>query len=337
MFIPWNSDSVRLTGRWSRVYENPSDPHIFANQGCGSATTTAPGSYFEAAVTGEWSRLRFDLGNMGFPAPHLWIQVDGGAMTEAPVDKFLRISMKRGSHVIKVIYKGGSEVLPRWYQTLMGMISFVGVEAEGAGVLPEDKRPIIEFLGDSITEGVLVDADYDTVPAYTNGQFNRVYQDDVTATYGWLTAEKLNLRPIFQAYGAIGLTREGNGSVPRAGLIYPYVFDHVPYTGEKPDFVVINHGANDRGTAKEEYLARYEELIDLIHATNQNAVIVCLGAFCGAYDEELGDFVRKLDCDYVHFVSTKDWISPEPLHPLRDGHSTVANNLAPIIKQILKL
>ena len=86
MFIPWNSDSVRLTGRWSRIYRDAFDPHIFVNQGSSTTVTTAPGSYFEAAVTGAEARLFFDLGNMGFPAPHLWIQVDGGAMTEAPID-----------------------------------------------------------------------------------------------------------------------------------------------------------------------------------------------------------------------------------------------------------
>ena len=337
MFIPWYSDCVRLTGRWSRISEKASDPHIFVNPDRHSTVTTAPGSYLEAAVKGEEIRLFFDTSNGGFPAPHLYIQADGGAMTEAPVDSYLRLKLGPGEHLIKVLYKGGSEILPRWYQTLMGMISFVGIEAEAEGVLPADDRQIIEFVGDSITEGVLADADYSDTPVYTNGQFNRVYQDDVTATYAYLTAQNLNLRAMFQAYGAVGLTREGNGSVPRAGLIYPYVFDHVPYSGEKPDYVVINHGANDRGTTAEEYIQRYEELIALIRNTNPKAQIVCLGAFCGAFDGDIGKMVSRLNDPMVNFVSTKGWLPLEPLHPLRDGHRIAADNLTPILKQLFRL
>ena len=338
MFIPWNHPSVRLTGRWSRLERTQSDPHIFVHAAGHETVTTAPGNYFEAAFSGEHVTLRFDTGYLGYPAPHLWVQVDGGACVEVPVDRYLRLrAAGKGEHVVRVVYKGGSEVLPRWYQSLMGCICFLGYEAEGAGTLPSDERRIIEFVGDSITEGVLIDTDYDQKPASSIDQFNRVYQDDSMATYGWICAEELNMRPMFQAYGAVGLTREGNGSVPRAGLIYPYVFDHVPYTGEKPDYVVINHGANDRGVSAEEYLTRYEEMLALVHETNPQAEIILLGAFCGAFDAEISEFVHKLDKPYVHFVSTKGWLPLEPLHPVRASHKKAGLLLAEILKEMFNL
>ncbi len=40
---------------------------------------------------------------------------------------------------------------------------------------------------------------------------------------------------------------------------------------------------------------------------------------------------------HVHFVNGSDWISPQPLHPLRDGHKTDAENLTPILKGIFGL
>ena len=61
----------------------------------------------------------------------------------------------------------------------------------------------------------------------------------------------------------------------------------------KPDIVVINHGANDRGAPAEEYIARYEELVDMIFERTPNAIVVCLGAFCGAFDQEIGEFAEK--------------------------------------------
>lgn len=339
MFVHWYDPSVRLTGRWSRLAKDGNDPRVFVQPSSAYTTTTAAGSYFELAFEGKTARLQFDLGYLGQPYPHLWISVDGGARIEVPVDRYLRIEApETGKHVVKVIYKGGMEMLPRWYSPLMGAISFVGAEVDAAAQLPEDNRRIIEFIGDSITEGVLTDADYSETPANNIDQMNRTYQDDNCATYASLTAEKLNLRPIFQAYGAVGLTRSGCGSVPRAGLIYPYVFDGVPYTGEKPDIVVINHGANDRAQSSEEYIARYEELVNMVRENTPEAIIVCLSAFCGAFDEDIAAFVERYNAEHeskIHFISSKGWVPLEPLHPLRDGHQIICDHLVPLLREII--
>jgi len=339
MFVCWNHESVRLTGRWSRNAEEGKNHNTYMQTTAKFTTATAPGSYFEIAFEGSWAKLLFDLGYGPVPAPHLWVSIDGGAMMEVPVDRYLRIAAKDGgSHIVKVIYKGGMEQLNRWYAPLAGAISFIGYEAEAPGVLPPDDRKIIEFIGDSITEGVLTDADYSDVPAFNQDQLNRPYQDDNCATYAALTAEALNLRPIFQAYGAVGMTRTGCASVPRAGLLYPYVFDGVPYTGEAPDVIVINHGANDRAASAEEYLMRYREFLDLVRAAHPDAVIVALSAFCGGFDRELGEFIPAYNAETgasVHFISSAGWVPLEPLHPLRDGHAAIAGHLIPLLRKLL--
>lgn len=339
MFIHWYDPAVRLTGRWSRVQAGDADPHRYVNASCDCTTTTAAGSYFELAFSGRSVVLHFDTGLTELHLQHLWIRVDDGADTEVPVDRYLRINVSSyGKHIVRVLYKGGPEQYSRWYLPLMGAVSFIGAEADAPADLPADDRRIIEFIGDSITEGVLTDADYAEQPVHTIDQFNRPYQDDNAATYGALTAKALNLRAMFQAYGAIGITRSGCGAVPRAALIYPYVFDGVPYTGEKPDIVVINHGANDRENGPAEYIARYSEFIDLVRETVPDAIIVCLGAFVGAFDAELHDFVEKYNASHekkIHFVSSKGWVPEEPLHPLRDGHRIIAEHFAPILKEII--
>lgn len=339
MFIHWYDPAVRLTGRWTRLAKDGADCHVYVQPSAAFTTTTAPGSYFELAFRGDSALLYFDLGYLPNPAPHLWIEVDSGAAIEVPVDRYLRIMANGdGNHIVRVTYKGGMEQLPRWYAPLMGAISFVGAEAEAAGELPEDNRKIIEFIGDSITEGVLIDVDYAEVQPNLIDQFNRPYQDDNRATYASLTAARLNLRPIFQAYGAVGLTRAGCGSVPRAGLIYPYVYDGVPYTGEKPDIIVINHGANDRGTTAEEYIARYAEFIDMLRENTPDAVIVCLTAFCGGFDSDVVAFVEQYNKTHdkpIHCISSKGWVPLEPLHPPREGHRIIADHFAPLLKEIL--
>lgn len=338
MFIHWYDPAVRLTGRWTRLSRDGDDCHVFVQPSAACTTTTAAGSYFELAFKGELAVLKFDTGYGEVRLPHLWIQVDGGAAIEVPVDRFIRIMANGdGNHIVKVTYKGGQEQQPRWYAPVIGAISFIGAEADAPGELPVDDRRIIEFIGDSITEGVLIDVDSETC-FHPIDQFNRPYQDDNCATYASLTAQRLNLRPIFQAYGAVGLTRSGCGAVPRAGLIYPYVYDGVPYTGEKPDIIVINHGANDRGTNAEEYIARYGELIDQLRENTPDAIIVCLTAFCGGFDAEVVAFVEKYNQTHekpIHCISSKGWVPLEPLHPLRDGHRTIADHLTPLLKEIL--
>lgn len=330
MNIPYTHESIRLTGRW-----DTRDPH--------SATATATGSYIEFAFEGTMALLRFDVFQNATPRLHLWVQLDGGAMFETPIDSYLRvIAPTDGKHVCRVIYKGGTENDRRWYAPLTGKVSFVGVQVDRPAVLEPDERPIIEFVGDSITESVLIDMDYaqkDDPLSYID-QNNRVYQDDACATYAWLTAEALNMRPIIMGYGAVGVTRAGMGRVPAADIAYPQNFDGSPIThAGTPSVIVINHGANDRGKGLEMYLEKYEVLLDVIREMNPNATVVALSAFCGAFHTELGEMItaynRKHGC-HVHFVDSNGWIPVEPLHPMRDGHRIVAEHFVAEMREILK-
>ncbi len=336
MFIPWYDKSIRLTGRWSDMNQAGKQ----TSNAPKATVTTAPGSYFELAFKGKMVVLQFDLGFLVQPYPHLWLSVDGGDSFEAPVDRYLRVRTKdNGAHVLRVSYKSGMEMLPRWYAPQVGAVAFMGAHVEAVGELPQDHRRIIEFIGDSITEGVLIDPDFDPVRGDDHGQFNRVYQDDNAANYATLTAQMLDLRPIYQAYGAVGLTKGGCGGVPRAGLLYPYVYDGKLYEGELPELIVINHGANDRDHDPKEYLQRYEEFLDMVIPMRPQAKVVILGAFCGAFDEELCGFVPAYNEQHhtnVTFISTKGWVPEEPLHPLRDGHQIIADHLAPLLKDILE-
>lgn len=329
MHIPYTHESIRLTGRW-----DTRDPH------CATATTT--GAYIEFAFEGRMAVARFDVTTNALPHLHLWIQLDGGDMIETAIDGCLRIVAKEeGVHVCRIIYKGGTENDRRWYAPLTGKVSFVGVQTDKPAALPADERPIIEFVGDSITEGVLIDVDFAAegdVFTYIDQQL-RVFQDDVCATYGWLTAEALDLRPIIMGYGAVGATRAGMGRVPAADVAYPQNFDGSPIThGGRPRIIVVNHGANDRGKSAEVYLQRYADLLDVIRAHNPDAIIVAMSAFCGAFRRELGEMIPQYNAsrgDCVHFINGGEWIPAEPLHPLRDGHRIVAEHLTAALREIL--
>ncbi len=329
MKINYTHPSVRLTGRWDTTNPN-------------MAVTVNTGSYIEFAFEGDMALALFDTYDNAVPALHLWISVDGGAMIEAPVDNYLRIvAPEYGKHTVKIIYKGGMEVSSRWYAPLHGKVSFIGYDAEAPSELAEDTRPTIEFVGDSITEGILTDGDFLQLGlfSYDMYQQNCVYQDDACATYAWRTATALDLRPIIMGFGAVGLTRTGNGRVPAAYLAYPYNFDGSPITHKPSDIVVINHGANDRGSTAENYIEKYALALDEIRKYNPNAEVVVLSAFCGAFHAELADFVAEYNQkngSNVHYIDTFGWIPAEPLHPLRDGHRRVSENLVPLLREIIK-
>ena len=334
MFIPYTDESVRLTGRW-----DTRDPKV--------AVATATGSYIEFAFRGRTALARFDAEANNIYPLHLWLQLDEGAMCEAPVDYALRFVANDGDdntvHTARIIFKGGTESSDRWYLPLHGRVAFLGVQlTDPAAPVPlaPDVRKTIEFVGDSITEGVLIDVDYhDGFRAYSPiDQLNRALQDDVCATYAWLTAQALGLRPYFMGYGAVGVTHAGLSDVPAAPESYPFNFEGSPVAYPPCDYVLINHGANDRRKDPEEYLTKYAELLDVIRARNPKATVIALSAFCGFAQTELREMIdtynKKHGCN-VRFINGGNWIPPEPLHPLRDGHRNIAAHLVPLLREIV--
>lgn len=321
--IPYKDPSVRFTGRWDTEHFN-------------AAITTAPGSMIELAFQGNDAVLHFDTDWNEHPFPHLYISVDNGAKIETPLNRYLRIECENsGTHYVRVIYKSAVEQQHRWHLPLVGKLTFLGYEAEDSGILPKDNRRVIEFIGDSITEGVLIDAFYNHERM---DQKNRPNQDDSTATYAYLTACALNLKPVIMGYGAVGITRGGCGAVPKVIDAYPYNFSGSEAKNEKPDIIVINHGANDGGAEEKAYIKGYWEFLTCVRAKNPIAKIVVLSAFCGVFHEALGKMVEQYNAEkheQVIFIDSFGWVPKEPLHPLRNGHEEIARHLIPEIKKLL--
>jgi len=321
MVISHLSESIRYTGRWAKQEE--------------AAVTTAPGASLELAFQGKACMLLFSVSMNALPYPRIYIQVDNGARVEAGVDHYIRVeAAEAGNHVVKVIYKSAMEKQPRWYEPLIGKISFLGYEADAEGVLPEDNRPVIEFIGDSITEGIWVD---DGRKPYKFWQENLVFENDSTGTYAYMTAEALNMKPYIMAYGGLGLTKGGNGGVPIAAKAYPCCFDQTPAEPSGAEIVVINFGANDQYVTADVYIEKYEEFLGLVRSIHPTAKIVVLSAFGGFHHTELETFVaeynQKKD-EKIFFIDSTGWIPKEPSHPLRSGHAIVAEKLTAILKEV---
>jgi len=313
--------ATRFVGRWV----------VDAN----GAKTTAPGAYFDLAFSGQELILHFETKWLLSPFPHLWVQVDGGARIEVPLDKHLRVRAgDPGNHVVRVIYKSANEMAHRWYEPFGGSVEFLGYDAQAPGTLPEQpKRRTIEFVGDSITEGILIDESLGDGIKW----FGRPYQDDVTAAYAWLTAEALDLEPYIMGYGGVGVTRGGSGSVPKAQEAYRYCYAGAPVTYTHPDFILVNHGANDRFSTTENYCDGYLELLDTITEVHPHSKLIVLAPFCGAHEDALemlvSNYKTRKQVD-IAFIRTTSWIPREPLHPDREGHRKISECL---VRELHKL
>lgn len=327
MLITHLSESVRYTGRWAKKED--------------AAVTTAPGAYFELAFKGCGCDLMFETKLNSEPYPRLYIQLDGGAKVETTVLRYIRVEAPTdGEHVVTVYYKGAMQDQQRWYEPLVGNIAFMGAEAEDVGVLPEDNREIIEFIGDSITEGIWVDEEKHPYGSTSKNHRNMVFQNDSTATYAYLTAKALGMRPYIMGYGSVGLTKSGGGGVPKAAEAYPYAFYNNPAQPSGARIIVINHGANDFSSEPSDYIAEYRAFLDIVRERNPDAVIVSLSAFYGVCEDELAKMIpeyNKEHGDNIIHISSAGWIPREPVHPLRDGHKIVAELLTKAIRKKVKL
>ncbi len=329
MFFSYDNENIRYTGRFGEVKKEGL---------LRSMTAAAAGAQIEFNFIGDAVKLEFDVSHSEIPHPHLYIEVDGGARIEAQVEKYIRITTKdSGTHTVRLIFKSGIEYLNRWTLPLNSKVAFVGFVADGIGNLTPDRRKTVEFIGDSITEGILVSED----SVYEDERLNRPWQDDATSTYAWLFSKAMNFRPYPMGYGSVGVTRGGNGGVPKAAEAYPFNFDGSPVAYSSCDYIFINHGANDRipgtKTPKPEYLSEYEALLKLVRSRNPESKVIVLSPFCGAMDDILPDFVKKFNSennDNIYYISSHGWVPLEPLHPLRDGHKIIAGKLTEEFKKL---
>ncbi len=325
-FFAFNDPHIRYVGRFAPYNR--------------SMTATATGSRFFFAFTGRTAMLQFDMELMQAPVPHLYIRVDGGARVEVPLDRYLRVHADTdGRHVVEVMLGSMVEMFPRWNWPLVNRLSFEGVEADELVDLPRPrkKKKTIEFVGDSITEGVLIDPER---RQYANDIYDRPTQDDVTATYAWLLAEKLELTPLFMGYGAVGATKGGCGGVPKAADAYPYCFEGAAVTYAHPDYVFINHGSNDAWVDSVTFTAGYVALLDAIVTAHPRAQIIAMSPFVGAHEKDIEKLVAEYNERHgknILFVNGSHWLPKEPLHPLRDGHRLAADKLAEVLRENLSL
>lgn len=313
------------------------------------AVTVNSGSYVRARFSGTGIIASFDVaGNERWQQaptqpgsfPTVAWRVDDGPWKEAEVAPTLSLAngLTHGRHTIMLMVRGLDEHQSRWTPPLVAHVTFTGFEPSREGRLEAPPREWrapslkMEFLGDSITEGVVVNEGragvVDGIP------FNWPWLADARLSYAGQTALALGADWRQVGFGATGLLLAGSGGVPGALESFNFFYAGCPRDDWQPDVVVINQGTNEPPIPKLEYQSLYHRYLSLIRAAYPRAKLVALRPFNGSQGAAIRNVVeeRRARGDRkTFFIDTTGWYDG-PLHPNVDGSAALAARLTDALK-----
>ena len=207
------------------------------------------------------------------------------------------------------------------------------------------------IIGDSITCGQAADrqANLDKNACQAGNHWSGPKQ-----SYGMQLANKFNAQVQLVCYGGRGLVRTWEGvsdgvnapefydyAVPKDGQLLPW--DHSLY---QPDLAIIALGTNDfsasAGTPPAEslYVERYNLFIQKIQQDHGEIPIVITDGpmLSGQTKSLLQGYLRKVESHNtnVHFIAANSYPGDNcEFHPHAEQHRAIANDLTPVIKNIM--
>jgi len=290
------------------------------------------GAYVGAKFTGTTVKAKF-------ASPTIFkVIIDGTLCTSWLAGTTVDLTptpLPNGTHTLQIISYYDGYDLP-----------FQGLVLDtGATTLP-DTRPLVEFIGDSITAGLTT-------------------TDGPVSDYAWQTAERLGAQHTQVAYPGVTLVdgyhyssnnwpgmesgyfklKSVNSCTDVACADNPQ-WDFTNYTAK---VVVINIGTNDANLANVGasspppaiFQSHYTTFLQNVRAKYPNADILVLRPFNGSYWTEAQAAVAArvgAGDAKVHTIDTTDWLTAgsktdfnDGLHPTDSGHMKITDRLVPIL------
>ncbi len=304
------------------------------------AITVNSGSYVQARFTGGSLAASFDVSVNQPPMPTIAWRIDNGQWREAEVASTVNLAhgLAKGPHTVMLMARGIDEHQNRWTRPLVASITFTGFTLPKDGrlekALPQWKKPALkmEFLGDSITEGVLVQEGRAGVIAGMPKTWP--WLTDARMSYAGQTAMMLGAAWRQVGFGATGLVRIGSGGAPGALTTFNLFHADCPRDAWQPDVVIVNQGTNEMPMKADEYQPLYVKYLEMIRAGYPKAKIVALRPFCGAQETSIKAAVgiRNAAGDAkVYYIDTTGWYDG-PIHPNAAASTELAKKLVDALK-----
>ena len=314
------TELIHYYGRWNRLADR--------------AITVNTGSHVVAQFSGTAIVAKFDTSLNQAPYSTLAWRIDQGTWQEHEVAATLSLAtgLSAGTHEVMLMVRGLNESASRWSPPLISSITFLGFDATG-GSLQSSSRPVrpkIEFLGDSITEGINLSL----------GQPTPCWSADGRRAFPSQTAQTLGAEWRQVGFGRLGLLIGGNGGVPVANDAFNWIYQGVPRDDWQADWVVVNQGTNDSGASAASFQPAYATYLGTIRTGYPGAKIVEMRPFNGAHAAEIKAVVdaRRTAGDNTYYVDTTGWLGngdfTDGTHPNEQGSTKVATALVAAMKSI---
>jgi GDSL-like Lipase/Acylhydrolase family len=299
------------------------------------AITVNTGSYMMVNFTGTSLQAQFDLSGNGTERPTIAWKIDKGDWQEDEIWPVVQLgsNLSAGPHTACLMVRGLDEHDSRWTPPLVAQITFLGFVLPPGGTFdaPSEEwlHPAlkIEFLGDSITEGVLVGS-----PIPNRGTW--AWQTDALRSWPFLTATNLGAVRRQVGFGATGLAHGGSGGAPGALDSFNFFYAGCPRDDWQPDVVVINQGANDSHEKPDVYEGLYAKYLALVRTAYPKAKIVAVEPFGGFQGQAIQQAVAAATTagdKQVYYIDTTGWYSGD-LHPNYQASPGIADKLTSALK-----
>lgn len=304
------------------------------------AITVNSGSYVYMRFSGVWIAAHFDITLNQAPFPTLAWRIDDQPWQEAEISKVVLLGhgLGAGEHRVQVMVRGLDEHQSRWNHPLIASVTLTGFSIADNGKF---HRPLdawlnpklkMEFLGDSITEGVIVQEGHAGVDP--GMPFTWPWLSDARMSYVGRTAALLGAEYRQVGFGATGLLRTGSGDAPGAIKAFNAFYAGCPRDAWQPDIVVVNQGTNEPTIPEATYTTHYFQYLGIIRSAYRKAKIIGLCPFNGTHRDAIRDAIaahQRLGDKRIAFIDTAGWYDG-PLHPNVEGSALLGEKLASALK-----
>ena len=301
---------ARRTGRWT-IKQDGNDPVLY---------TTNLGSYLRCRVTGT-HQLTLTVGNhhspLG-PGQVYAIRVDRQQWQRFVAQPGeIKLTLTPGPHSVEVMAAGNTDLDAVWSGNQGVAIYSLAVD-NGGTVAAAPARPVIDFIGDSITAGCWVAGRHAALD----------YRSE--SNYAAVCADLLGADSVRIAYSAGGVLRPATGGVPVASAFLRQIDQETSWAPNHPQLVVVNLGVNDRRYPLSQFVQAYDQFVHQVIATFPDAPIDLLVPFSQHFRDQITAIGHQHG---LRVIDTAGWCPSytDGLHPDQAGATTAGHHLAQAI------
>ena len=274
-------------------------------------------------------------------AGYLWVFVDGVADTRARLTKsetekaLVLASVRPGVHTVRIVRD--NDLNSKGLLTVWQSLSFRGVKSTVKAT--EQKKLLIEYVGDSITSGKGV---------MSNAQYK---SDDpnhsATHSYAYVSAGLLDADYSMVSRGSCGFIKTSKSCPKTMANMYDYINcfaaddQLIKYDfSRKADVVILALGTNDGSKDKTAFADAVKAMIVQIRERNGENVkiVVQYGMMTKSHEKDLPEIAKEVGVYSLKVTKNNEGGSSRAKgtgHPGVAGQAKVAEELAAFLKTIL--